>query len=407
MAPFLLLGFLIAGVLRVFVPQAFLNKKLGGNNFKSVLYGALLGVPLPLCSCGVIPTGISLRNNGASDGATISFLISTPQTGVDSIFITWSMLGLPFALLRPFIAFITGIFGGAMVNFFNKKNNDEKIKVAKLNLNQQDKNQNFIEKIREMLRYSFVTFLDDIVKWLVIGLFLAALLNVMIPESFISKYIGNQWIEMTIALAVSVPLYICATGSVPLAAVLMLKGLSPGAALVLLMAGPATNVATITVVGKTLGTKNLMIYLSAIIIGAFFFGFITNAILPTNYIHTLGKINIDHVHGGGIFEWIKIISAIVLTILLLAGLYRKYFINHNISKSMEKIKGEHTVIVDGMTCHHCEGSVEKNLLAVENVIEVKADLNSCKVIIKGENVDFKKIKEVIDSIGYKFVKVEE
>lgn len=400
MAPYLLLGFLIAGALKVFVPQKVFSKKLGKPNLKSVLYGALLGVPLPLCSCGVIPTGISIRNSGASDGATVSFLISTPQTGMDSILITWSMLGWPFALLRPVIAFLTGIFGGSLVNFFEKKSSKKSPERTMQIFGNQEGT--FFDKIKAMLRYSFVDFLDDIVKWLSIGLILAALLDVLLPDTFITNHLGNPWLEMLFALVFSVPLYICATGSVPLAAILMLKGLSPGAALVILMAGPATNAATITVIGKSMGTRNLILYLLAIISGALVFGWGVNAILPMDYYSTLNiSQHASHQHEGGSM-WFKYAAAVVLFALMLAGLYRKYFVKDKLMETMETKSNQINIMVKGMTCHHCEANVERSLGGLNGIDHVKANKDSEVVQIEGKGLDLDKISKVIEEIGYTY-----
>lgn len=403
MAPFLLLGFLIAGILKVFVSQSWLSAKLGKNNFKSVIYGALIGVPLPLCSCGVIPTGVSIRKNGASDGSTISFLISTPQTGVDSVMITWSLLGWPFALMRPIIAFVTGVLGGALANVINNKKENKVIDVQTINIESEEP-KSFFTKIKSMLHYSFVEFLDDIVKWLVIGLLLAALIDVVMPQDFITNYLGNPWIEMIVALVISIPLYICATGSVPLAAVLMIKGLSPGAALVLLMAGPATNAATITVISRTMGNRNLFIYLLAIISGALFFGNLVNIILPVNYIQLFissGGLQEIHQHQ---LSWLSMGSSLLLSILLFAGIIRKTKNIFTMKKSDKSTNNQDVIIVEGMTCHHCEANVERNLKALDNIDDATADLNTKQVVIVGKSIDYKKIEEVVNSIGYKYIK---
>lgn len=401
MAPYLLLGFLIAGILKIYVPQRYLSKKLGKPNFSSVFFGALMGVPLPLCSCGVIPTGVSLKKNGASDGATISFLISTPQTGVDSIMITWSMLGWPFAILRPFIAFATGIFGGVISNYLNKSE-AKKEEGQKIEYEELEKFPNQKERFFAMIRYAFFDFMDDIAKWLTIGLLLAAAIDVMIPESFIENNLGNPWLEMIFALVLSVPLYICATGSVPLAAVLMLKGLSPGAALVLLMAGPATNAATITVISRVMGMKNLMIYLFAIISGALVFGGLVNYILPANYIVDFIDIGpkAGHVHNS--FSYVNLVFTLILTFLILYSFYRKYFSKSKSNNNMEPVFNQYTVIVEGMTCQHCEANVVKNLSAIGNIENLEADKNTNSVTFTAEDPDFSKIEEVINSIGYKY-----
>lgn len=398
MAPWLLLGFLIAGILKVYVPQHWLNKHLGKKNFRSVINGALIGVPLPLCSCGVIPTGVSLKKNGASDGSTLSFLISTPQTGVDSIMITYSLLGWPFALLRPIVAFVTGIFGGSLANLCKGSEPApalNKIETAELSA-MESESARFIA----MLRYAFVDFMGDIVKWLLIGLLLAALMDVLIPDGFIDQYLGNPWLEMLFALAISIPIYICATGSVPMAAVLMLKGLSPGAALVLLMAGPATNMATITVVKKTMGTKNLLIYLFAITSGALFFGSIINYLLPQNYTQLfIQSESTHHIHDG--MEWFSLISVIVLFIFMFYSLLMKIFpLKKKVTPS---VQDKYEIKVEGMTCQHCEANVVRNLSSIPGLKDVQADRNSNSVQFNSsKDPDYSEIEKMIQSIGYKY-----
>jgi uncharacterized membrane protein YraQ (UPF0718 family) len=276
MSPYLLLGFLIAGVLYVYFPQEKVIKYLGRNNWKSILNAALIGIPLPLCSCGVIPTGISFFKNGASRGSSVAFLISTPQTGVDSILATYSLLGLPLAIIRPVIALLTGLFGGMVTNSIDRRDqfNSKQSKTGKQQMTSGR------EKISAMMSYAFVEFLQDISKWLIIGLLLAALMAVLIPDGFFTNYLSNEYLSMAIVLLASIPLYVCATGSVPIAAVLLMKGLSPGAAIVFLMAGPATNAATMTVIGNVMGRKTLISYMASIIGGAVFFGILVNEFLP-------------------------------------------------------------------------------------------------------------------------------
>lgn len=272
MSPYLLLGFLFAGLLHVFFPKRRINGLLGEKNSRSVINAALLGVPLPLCSCGVIPTGVSFYKNGASKGSSISFLISTPQTGIDSIMVTYSLLGLPFAIIRPVIALITGFFGGFLTNLTDKETAEDKISNSLKANNEQQKDTTSNNPVIKLFRYAFVDFLQDISKWLVIGLLIAAVISVIVPDDFFAKHLGNGYWDMLIILLVSIPIYVCATASVPIAAILILKGISPGAALVFLMAGPATNAATITIINKVFGKKTLFVYLFSIITGALLFG---------------------------------------------------------------------------------------------------------------------------------------
>ena len=308
MAPYLLLGFFFAGLLKAFFPVDRISKYLGRNKFGSAVNAAILGVPMPLCSCGVIPTGISFFRNGATKGATTSFLISTPQTGVDSILATYSLLGLPLAIIRPLVAFLTGILGGGLSHTLDKEQWSE---TKKSITEEKDsiKNLKLAGRLKIVMTYGFGELVEDIFKWLVIGLMAAALLSVLIPDSFFTSFIGNPWLEMTMVLLASIPLYVCATGSIPIAAVFLLKGLSPGAALVFLMAGPATNVATMTVIGNSMGRKALLIYLFSIIGGALFFGALVNEFLPASWF--TGFSVMDHEHGF-LPEWIKTLSTILL-----------------------------------------------------------------------------------------------
>ncbi|MBQ9237177.1 MAG: SO_0444 family Cu/Zn efflux transporter [Prevotella sp.] len=289
MSPFLLLGFFFAGLLHAFVPGAVYSRYLSGHSFRSVFYAALLGVPLPLCSCGVLPTAMSLRRQGASKGATVSFLIATPETGVDSIAATYSLMGLPFAIVRPVTAFLTSLFAGVLVNKAGNNDNDN----ANVNINAEEENScchhhdvntqlSFFDKIIEALRYGFVDMMGDIGKWLVVGLIVAGLITVFVPDSYFEIFKDNTALSMLLVLSIAIPMYICATGSIPIAVALIMKGLTPGAALVLLMAGPACNMASMLVIGKQLGRKTLILYLFAIITGAIVAGNIID-LLPKEW----------------------------------------------------------------------------------------------------------------------------
>lgn len=419
MAPWLLLGLIFAGLLKVYFPQRHIDKYLGKNNFRSALNAALLGIPMPLCSCGVIPTGISFYKEGASKGATNSFLISTPQTGVDSIFATYSMLGWPFALLRPIVAFVTGVTGGVLTNLFIKEKPKPKVAAPFANLKldvqkvqgtgtcedetcgchtprENDKRHSLVRAAD----YAFVELLQDIAKWLIIGFLAAALISVLIPNDFFTRFQGWGLLEILIILAASVPIYICATGSIPVAAVLLMKGVSPGAALVFLMAGPATNVATMTVLGKTMGKKSLAVYLVSIIGGAIVFGMLTNWLFPADFIMS----KIQHIHGDGhghemLPFWLQLSSAILLIAAIPGGYFYQKIRKNAGMKKMEGV----SVTVEGMTCSHCEASVKKNLEAIKGISEVLADKNTNSVKIYGSGFKMDKVKQTVEQIGYKFI----
>lgn len=404
MAPYLLLGFLFAGILYAWFPADKMTRYLGKNNSASALNAALLGIPLPLCSCGVIPTGVSFYKNGASKGSAVSFLISTPQTGVDSIMVTWSLLGLPMAIIRPIIALVTGVFGGILTNRLEKKEKGEMVKPP---INQNGGKTKV--GVLGMLKYAFGDFLEDIVKWLVIGLMIAAFIAVIIPDDFFLRYLSNNYLSMLIILAVSIPLYVCATGSVPIAAVLMMKGLSPGAAIVFLMAGPATNAATISVIGNSMGRKTLMRYMISIISGALFFGILVNEFLPrewfTSAIHNLhGE---EHSHEI-LPYWLQAGSAIFLTLAIINGIYRRY-IRPRFSKTKINVEPINLndmstkVKVEGMTCNHCKLNVENGIRGVKGVTGATADITSGVVMVEGENINLQEVRKAVDGLGYKFV----
>lgn len=419
MAPWLLLGLIFAGLLKVYFPQKHIDKYLGKSDLKSSVNASLLGIPMPLCSCGVIPTGISFFKNGASKGATNSFLISTPQTGVDSIFATYSMLGWPFAVLRPIVAFVTGVVGGALTNWLIKEKPVKttspfaNFKIDAAGLGKTDKtcnddscgcNEPKIEDNRHSLvraaDYAFVELLQDIAKWLILGFLVAALISVALPDDFFSSFKGLGLIEILVVLAASIPIYVCATGSIPIAAVLLMKGVSPGAALVFLMAGPATNVATITVLGKTMGRKSLTIYLSTIIVGAIVFGLLTNWLIPADWI--LSKVM--HIHGDGsehemLPGWLQLGSALLLVFSMAGGYFYSIF---NKKRKMEKVEGI-TVNVSGMTCSHCEANVKRNLEALTGITNVVADNKSNTVKISGTKINLAKVKETVNGLGYNFI----
>jgi len=408
MSPYLLLGFLFAGILHVFFPQKYISRYLGKKNNKSVVNATLFGIPLPLCSCGVIPTGISLFKNGASKGSTVSFLISTPQTGIDSVMVTYSLLGLPFAIIRPVVAFITGVFGGMLINKTEAGSSSiepEIINNNKLN-NNTSKN-----TILSVLKYAFIDLLQDISKWLIIGLLIATAISVIVPDDFFTSNLGNDYMQMFVVLLASIPLYVCATASVPIAAVLMFKGVSAGAILVFLMAGPATNAATISVITKVLGKKTLFYYLFSIITGALIFGFIVNWFFPNDFLFkkTLDLYG-EHEHHF-LPLWAKTASGVTLLLLIAYGYIQKL-----ISRKKQLLKLQNTnhpnqfkmpyikIKIEGMTCNRCKTTVESHLSSLSGINEVNVDLTASTASLKGESIDLDKVKSCINSLGYIYKK---
>ena len=387
MSPYLLLGFLLAGLMHAFIPGRYYTRYLSKPTLGSVINAAIFGIPLPLCSCGVIPTAMSLRKEGASRGAVTSFLIATPQTGIDSIIATFSLMGVPFAVIRPIAALITAVLGGWMVNTFvslrDRRAHREMAEGTIVKTEETETctchcHENKAEsccpegdsdghhhhhhhsgehhhhsshhrhsshhhhsssaschchdrkipntiggKIVEALRYAFLDMMSDIGKWLVIGLVVAGLITIYVPDEVFTIFKDNTMASMILVLIISIPMYLCATGSIPIAVVLMLKGLTPGAALVLLMAGPACNMASILVIRKGLGFRTLVIYILSIVIGAVFFGCLIDWLQYSGMIDFTSRVSqtMEIKEGGaGIIKWT---STIVLTLLLLFNLIFK------------------------------------------------------------------------------------
>lgn len=328
---FILFGFFIAGLLKAFIPNDFIQKHLGKGKMSSVLKSSLFGVPIPLCSCGVIPAAAGLREQGASKGATASFLISTPETGVDSIAVTYALLDPVMTVIRPVAAFFTALITGIGVNLLDKtppapKKNMPFAMASSCGCgcgSQKEEKKTIGMKLREGMRFAFGDLLEDIGPWLLVGIGLAGVITVYISPHFIEAYLGDGLFSMLVMVALSTPLYVCATASTPIAAALALKGLSPGAALVFLLAGPATNMATITVVSKLLGKKTMVIYLSSIVICSLVMGLLVNKIYGFLGLDISAWVQSQtHAHHGPL----AILAAVILVFLILKPLVKKFVV---------------------------------------------------------------------------------
>lgn len=267
-APFLLLGMVIAGVIHHFIPQRWVEKTLGGKS--SVLNAALIGAPLPLCSCSVIPVAMGIRRSGASKASTASFLVATPETGVDSIGITYALMGPVMAITRPIAAIFSALCTGFLVHLFGQDDtvqNQVKAEPTAPKSCCHSKVENpasFTQKVLAVFTFGFGQLLRDFMVWFLIGIFFAALVTTLIPPEFLSQYAQGVF-AMLLVVLVSIPMYVCATASTPIAVGLLLSGVSPGAALVFMLTGPATNIATLMIIKNELGKRELIIYLIAII----------------------------------------------------------------------------------------------------------------------------------------------
>jgi uncharacterized membrane protein YraQ (UPF0718 family) len=341
MAPYILFGLLFAGVLHELVPDSIVTKHLGKDNISSVVKSTVFGIPLPVCSCGVIPLATSIKKSGASKGATLSFLISTPITGVDSIMATYGIFGWIFTIYRAVTSMIIAMVAGILTNIFDKEVEVKKPsfsavapQATSFTMNKPAKEESCCStdsccdsssgskkfSFMAAMKYAFVTLLGDIAKPLFWGLLLGALITVAIPENLSEVLKDSSWLSYLIVIVIAIPMYVCATASLPIAAGLMLSGVSAGAAFVFLSAGPATNTVTIGVVKKMLGSRSLVIYLGSIIIGSILFGLGLDYIFDISSIDPASLIHMDE--EGGI---IATISAVILWGLMLWFMVKPFF----------------------------------------------------------------------------------
>ncbi|MFH1798860.1 MAG: SO_0444 family Cu/Zn efflux transporter [Candidatus Omnitrophota bacterium] len=327
MAPYLFFGFFFAGVLHVFLKPETIGKHLGGSNLASVIKASLFGIPLPLCSCSVIPSAMSLRKEGASRGAVLSFLISTPTTGIDSIFATYSLLGGFFTVYRIIASFLTGVISGVTANFFikdAKKTVPREKDTCKLCHSEEKHVHTVAHKIKGVFNYAFGDILKDSGLPLLAGVVIGGIITFFLPPGFIETYLGSGVKAMLVMLIIGIPMYVCATASIPIAAALMIKGINPGAAFVFLVAGPATNIVTLTVVAKNLGRGALIIYLGSIVVSSLILGImLDNIYLHFFQIETFRDM-LSHFQGELLFPGVvNRLSGIILFGLIVYNFFRR------------------------------------------------------------------------------------
>ena len=405
LAPWLLLGMFLSGMLHVLLPAGFVRQRFRGT--QGVLSAVTLGIPLPLCSCGVVPAGIGLKNEGASDGAAIGFLISTPQTGIDSILVSASFFGWPFAIFKMAAALVTGVLGGLFAD--RTENPGESSKTSSTNVQADQKPKRWSD-----LFVHGIDILRSIWGWLIVGIVVSAVIENWVPESWIAG-VGsmNLFWSMLLVLAVSTPLYVCATASVPIAAALVSAGLPPAAALVFLMAGPATNVTTIGAIFSRFGGKQLAIYLSSIIGGSMLFAWMFDWVVTT----TLAS---GHSHAHDHNNWISILSAVIL--LGLIGWFVWESVQRRLSTlSMQTPAREESgsgmspahqqkenggqfqefqaFQVDGLHCQNCVSKLERALRDLPGLTKAQVQLKNGTVVVAGEFTS-DEIKATISSAGF-------
>ena len=385
LSPFFLLGMLVAGVLHVVLPRNFVRKQLTGRF--GVLKAVALGVPLPLCSCGVIPAGLGLKRDGASNGASLGFLISTPQTGVDSILVSASFLGWPFALFKVIAAAVTGFIGGFLADRVPEEKSWEGDLSEAAASNEKD-----ARNLRAMFEHAH-ELLASIWRWLVFGIVVSALINTFLPVGTMTIFAdAGPLVAGLLVLLVSLPLYVCATASVPIAAALVSNGMPVGAALVFLMAGPATNVATIGAIYRGFGRRQLALYLGVLIVGSLGFGLLFDLGISTLSVE-------QHVHQEAHRTWWAVASAILLTGLI-ARLAIQDLLRFLRSRFGSGSGPMIDVDVDGLSCGACERKVENALLALDGVISASVTRSPDRARIVG-TAGRESIEQAIVDAGYR------
>ncbi|MFZ5831741.1 MAG: SO_0444 family Cu/Zn efflux transporter [Planctomycetota bacterium] len=432
MAPYLLLGFLVAGVLSVCIPPAWIERNLGRAGFRPVALASLVGVPLPLCSCGVIPVSASLRRHGASRAATTSFLLSTPQTGVDSIAITYALMGSVVAIFRPIVALVTGLIGGGLVQLLGER--EEYAATAKtLAHNGEPTNGDSCrsggscceptaapvaarsprERLRRLFassaqaaKYGFVTLPRDIGTSLVIGVLIAGAIATLAQPHVLQPYLGKGVWAMLLMVAVSIPIYVCASGSVPVAASFIYLGTTPGAALAFLIAGPATNAATISMIWKVLGRRTTLIYLITIVVAAVISGLLLDA--------TFGWLGVglpefgghEHIHASvGLIAhlWAVLLVAVLIMSYTWPWWARRARLSAGAGQRDVQPDGLDSVrlAISGMTCSHCAESVRRTLAESPGVESVEVSLKPGRAVVAGCRLQPESLAARVSALGYK------
>lgn len=372
-AIYLLLGLLVAGLLHLFFPDNFVRRHLGTGRFSSVFKSTLFAVPLPLCSCGVVPVASALKKGGANNGATAAFLTATPQIGADSFLMTYSLLGPVFAVFRVVAAFLTALLAGISINLLEGKKGESAVspkRVETLLVKE-----SFKARLRTLPSYIIFGVLGSIANTLLVGILIAGVITAFIPAWLFSQYLGHTWTAMFVMLLLGIPLYVCASASTPIAASMIFKGLSPGAGLVFLLAGPATNAVTIAAVARMMGKRAVAVYLVSIAVVALLLGWALDLWLLS---HPLMNLREHYSHEMPYSMVVSRIGAVVLTLLFLYYYAQNWFFKKTIVKG-ESVVPYKIMIVSGMTCSHCAASVRKAVEGISGTSDISVDLASKKV----------------------------
>jgi len=385
MGIYLLIGFIAAGLLHVFVPERWVFRQFGDNSVGSVVKGALLGTPLPLCSCGVIPVAASLKKSGASPAATLSFLIATPVTGFDSILATYALMGTFLAVVRPLASITVALVAGLVLLLVTRSapagDSPEQAGVT-------GGSRTLPSRLADAVRYGLGELLAGIARPVLLGLAVGAAISVLVPTSFISNYVGQGFLSYAVMVMIATPLYVCATGSIPIAAALLAKGLSPGAALAFLLAGPATNTVTIAVAKDLIGKRGVAVYLGVIVAGSVALAWGTDALTVVLGVDVHAAVAAHHHEAGpGIFS--VIVGYFILALVLWhAGAPLAAPLLGRLARRAEPENGEAravTLSVPDATCQNCARTITRALTDLPSVRKVDVDLSRKLVVVALES----------------------
>jgi len=330
MSPFLLLGLFMAGIIHVFLNVEKVKNYINHGSIGDIIKAALFGIPLPLCSCSVIPSAVTLRKAGVKNGPTSSFLISTPETGIDSIMVTYGLMDLPMTIFRPIAAFISATVAGILQRMFNDfefvDDTPAKKPCCKKMAAQKERESKKPNKIKEVFRFGYFELLEDIVSWLAIGIFIGACIDYFIPVDMFTNFNGTA--AKLIILFAGIPMYVCASATTPIAAALVLKGLSPGAALLFLLVGPATNISNILVLQKYIGKKGIIINILSISLVSLGLSYAVDFFYTSQELSPIFKAGHAHHNHGSETDCLGIGSAVIFCALMLKALYNVHIKKH-------------------------------------------------------------------------------
>ena len=317
-APWLLFGLVVAGLVKGFVPERLIQQWLSGRGFMPILRGAVLGLPLPMCSCGAIPTALTLYRGGAGRGPTTSFLVGTPGAGLDSLSITLALMGPFMMVARAIGAVIAAVLTGLLTAVSRPSETPATAPSTGCNGCSGDSCETGADSrdapgLHYGLRYAFSDMLDDISLWIVIGLAAAGILMTLTPPEGLAV-LGSGIAPMVLMAVIGIPLYLCAAATTPIAAALMLEGLTPGTALVLMLAGPVTSLATLAVFRREMGFAALGLYLTGIVLSTVGVGLATDWLIGVLDLDILTSVSAVQEWMPAAVEWLALAILVILGI---------------------------------------------------------------------------------------------